>query len=730
MVYESRRVYSTSSRPIVSTSYSYSGRKPHRAVLAMPMSRMVHHRLTPVSAPPRRHRVSHNVYDALEWGRTGNAFVLVNYRPTPAPIPVPRSRITYIEDLTNRSGIEEIERETHSVQRDMDNMLYRVSAGLQFSPSSLYNINHIPMRSASEVKDVADMRRLYVRDRNPTLAWEPFNKATLYRMPVIHRADPACGFESKYYYIGRQNLACLSFAGGRPIPKRRRFYPGYDEDERSSSVRDEVTYRSYYSKQRNAANIASIANSAKRAILYQPLHYSKKTLFGDNGIKREVRESKWVQKAMANEKEPPIRKTAPAPSPLAATPIKEVRRESLTKEPKMEPPPPARPINVTLPGPRKSITELAKEDLPPVENLPEETVSLRRPAKLETVPGSPQPPVEEFKAEETVKLPSKKKTSVKEATPPPPPKEPTPPPPKEPTPPPPKESTPPPPPREPTPPPPKEPTPPPPKEPTPPPPEPEVVAAPEVEEVAVAAPPSPSPVPPAEEEEKSVSAAAEASDIGCDDKGDAEVADIPMDEEVDEISCEAQNEMEEEEAPAPAVQNGPEEEEVEAVVEEEIVAESAPETEVAIPPEEEEPDPEEEPAPEEEEPAQEQVEDEIIVDDEQVEEIVEKSATIEDAEAPAGVSILVADVDGPLEINDDGQQAMTVEEIQASAERRRAEFARLLEEHHDLVEKVELLETPKKWTENLTQNNTEDHENFTRFEQNHDQTGAELNGEI
>lgn len=27
-------------------------------------------------------------------------------------------------------------------------------------------------------------------------------------------------------------------------------------------------------------------------------------------------------------------------------------------------------------------------------------------------------------------------------------------------------------------------------------------------------------------------------------------------------------------------------------------------------------------------------------------------------------SILVADVDGPLEINDDGQQAMTVEEIQ------------------------------------------------------------------
>lgn len=76
-----------------------------------------------------------------------------------------------------------------------------------------------------------------------------------------------------FAFTGRQNLACLSFAGGRPIPKRRRFYPGYDEDERSSSVRDEVTYRSYYSKQRNAANIASIANSAKRGIFLHNFYY-------------------------------------------------------------------------------------------------------------------------------------------------------------------------------------------------------------------------------------------------------------------------------------------------------------------------------------------------------------------------------------------------------------------------------------------------------------------------
>jgi hypothetical protein len=55
---------------------------------------------------------------------------------------------------------------------------------------------------------------------------------------------------------GRQNLACLSFAGGRAIPKRRRFYSGYDD-----KVLDDVTFRSFYTKVRNAAN--SAANAAR-----------------------------------------------------------------------------------------------------------------------------------------------------------------------------------------------------------------------------------------------------------------------------------------------------------------------------------------------------------------------------------------------------------------------------------------------------------------------------------
>lgn len=64
---------------------------------------------------------------------------------------------------------------------------------------------------------------------------------------------------------GRQNLACLSFAGGRPIPKRRRFYPGYDEDK----VRDDVTFRSYYNKLRNAANSGGrYIRSSKKEILH------------------------------------------------------------------------------------------------------------------------------------------------------------------------------------------------------------------------------------------------------------------------------------------------------------------------------------------------------------------------------------------------------------------------------------------------------------------------------
>jgi hypothetical protein len=183
---------------------------------------------------------------------------------------------------------------------------------------------------------------------------------------------------------------------------------------------------------------------------------------------------------MANEKEPPVRKnrdtdeistkrdsvkeTPAAPPPVA-------RRESLTKEPR-------HPINVTLPGPRKSVTEIIKEDIPRIENLPEESVTVRRPSRMETVPSTP--PVD-VKVEETFKLPPKAKEPSppppKEPTPPPPAKEPTPPP-REPTPPPPKEPTPPP--REPTP-------PPPPKEPTPEPEEPKVVDEPviEVAEVAV-----------------------------------------------------------------------------------------------------------------------------------------------------------------------------------------------------------------------------------------------------
>jgi hypothetical protein len=53
------------------------------------------------------------------------------------------------------------------------------------------------------VKEVADVRRMYVRDRYPEIGWNPINQAVLYRSPIIHRPDPAA-LVPKYYYIGEK----------------------------------------------------------------------------------------------------------------------------------------------------------------------------------------------------------------------------------------------------------------------------------------------------------------------------------------------------------------------------------------------------------------------------------------------------------------------------------------------------------------------------------------------
>jgi len=52
--------------------------------------------------------------------------------------------------------------------------------------------------------------------------------------------------------IGKGNLACLSFAGGRPISKRQlRFYP---ED---NGIRDVINFRSFYNNLRVAATLGT-----------------------------------------------------------------------------------------------------------------------------------------------------------------------------------------------------------------------------------------------------------------------------------------------------------------------------------------------------------------------------------------------------------------------------------------------------------------------------------------
>lgn len=50
------------------------------------------------------------------------------------------------------------------------------------------------------MKEIADLRRLYVRDRNPDVGYSPLNKALMYRMPMPSFVDPTL---PQSYYIGR-----------------------------------------------------------------------------------------------------------------------------------------------------------------------------------------------------------------------------------------------------------------------------------------------------------------------------------------------------------------------------------------------------------------------------------------------------------------------------------------------------------------------------------------------
>jgi len=257
MVYESstRRIYSSAPRPVISTSYSYSPvgpipvvtklrRHPHLLLAYSPGSgkghvinplaipRCAHRRMVSIAPPPRRPQNSHNYYESLESGITGNygnRLVLVRYRPTPPP--VPQSKVLYIEDVTDTNN--HYGRETRLVRRELSPSYGYGSRELspyssrelspygsrELSPSygyggspwdtassamvpfsrPLFSLHNIPLRSASEVKEIADMRRLYVRARNPDVGYSPLNKALLYRMPMPVYVDPTL---PQSYYIG------------------------------------------------------------------------------------------------------------------------------------------------------------------------------------------------------------------------------------------------------------------------------------------------------------------------------------------------------------------------------------------------------------------------------------------------------------------------------------------------------------------------------------------------
>ncbi|ODM99891.1 hypothetical protein Ocin01_06790 [Orchesella cincta] len=175
--------------------------------LAIP--RCATRRLVSVAPPPRRPQNSHNYYESLESGMMGNNYhpnriVLVRYRPTPPP--VPQSKVLYIEDVTDSNHYG---KETRLMRRELSPAFgygspwdTASSAMVPFS-RPLFSLHNIPLRSASEVKEIADMRRLYVRARNPDVGYSPINKALLYRMPMPVYVDPTL---PQSYYIELQKI--------------------------------------------------------------------------------------------------------------------------------------------------------------------------------------------------------------------------------------------------------------------------------------------------------------------------------------------------------------------------------------------------------------------------------------------------------------------------------------------------------------------------------------------
>ncbi|CAB3362354.1 Hypothetical predicted protein [Cloeon dipterum] len=143
----------------------------------------------------------------------------------------PRVGSVPCEDFLNSPEITNFEDETREIKARTHEIMSRVRSPV---PRSYHADMVIPKSLERELDPLS--HHSYIE----TNVYSPMRQIHQDISTKSRYAEPAKA------YIGRGHLACLTFAGGRPIGRRRPL-PRYDEDR---NVRDDVKFLSYYSRAR------------------------------------------------------------------------------------------------------------------------------------------------------------------------------------------------------------------------------------------------------------------------------------------------------------------------------------------------------------------------------------------------------------------------------------------------------------------------------------------------
>ncbi|XP_065217634.1 golgin subfamily A member 6-like protein 6 isoform X2 [Planococcus citri] len=261
MVYESdfyttRRPYSHS-RPTV-TSYSVTNPRLTPAIgkaqtyhPSIPF--IAHKKLTTVTTPVPHNSVRKTVIS--------NTLDRIHHKP--------RSHQSYdpMEDFLNERSVTSFEDVTRSIRANTAALLKKVHTPIPrsvkpLSVSNLYNHTEIPIADRISSDE-------YIWHLLRPLPGKPSNGIDVGYYPESSTKIP----------LGKTHLACVSYAGGHPIAKRRQLVAGPGDDYRN--VRNDVELLSHYTRMRQAANQPHengiVSNDASNSGASRFKHYAPTT---------------------------------------------------------------------------------------------------------------------------------------------------------------------------------------------------------------------------------------------------------------------------------------------------------------------------------------------------------------------------------------------------------------------------------------------------------------------